>query len=202
MKLMKSLSVKMKLLQAIKPHRTSIKLMNLDKKHKILATASLDNSVYVYRAKSKEGIFQMEPIGYFEMNENVVNLVFKRDKTNIILLVALECHQIILINLNKLPTVTTESLIMKISDYPNYSLNLRPQLPADEEMKLINASFAENPDLETLLVVYSSTRKTIILELELEKDCLSEVERATINQLPDPPGQSNISVIRYEPWVN
>ena len=31
------------------PHRTSIKAMELDKKHKVLATASLDKCVYIYR---------------------------------------------------------------------------------------------------------------------------------------------------------
>ena len=101
MKLMKSLSVKMKLLQAIEPHRTAIKAMDLDKKHKVLATASLDKCVYVYRAHSREGIFQMEPIGYFQMENNIVNVIFKRDKDNVVLMIALDSHELVLINLEQ-----------------------------------------------------------------------------------------------------
>merc|ERR1711911_237598 len=115
---MKSLSVKMKLLQAIKPHRTSIKAMDLDKKHKILATASLDKCVYIYRAHSKQGIFQMSPIGYFQMEDNIVNVGFKKDKDNITLLIALDSQEIVILNLNELPDVTTENLIMSLDDFP------------------------------------------------------------------------------------
>ena len=92
----------MKLLQAIKPHRTSIKAMDLDKKHKVLATASLDKCVYIYRAYSKQGIFQMAPIGYFQMKDNIVNVCFKKDKDNITLLLALDSKEIVIHYLNDL----------------------------------------------------------------------------------------------------
>lgn len=201
MKLMKSLSVKMKLLQAIKPHRTSIKAMDLDKKHKILATASLDKCVYIYRAHSKQGIFQMSPIGYFQMEDNIVNVGFKKDKDNITLLIALDSQEIVILNLNDLPDVTTENLIMSLDDFPKSRIDLKSHLSLDDNMDIINASFhldAESPN--NVLVIFSNTSATLIAELTLSNDKSPEVEGAVINTLPPPPKQSKISVLRY--WLS
>ena len=199
MKLMKSLTVKMKLLQAIKPHRTSIKCMDLDKKHKILATASLDKSVYIYRAKSKEGIFQMEPIGYFQMDDHIVNVTFKKDKNNILLLMALDNDEIILINLNTLPDKTTENLVFSMEDYSYSKISLKSHLTLDKNMDLMNASFQNNSP-ENILVVYSNTTTTILAELTTKLGESSEIERAVINNLPPPPKESKISILRY--WLS
>ena len=196
MKLMKSLSVKMKLLQAIKPHRDSIKNMDLDKRHKILATASLDKSVYIYRAKTKEGIYQMEPIGYLQMDIEIVNVAFKKEKENMTLMIALENHQLILVNLNTLPHNTNANLQMSLKDYPNSTVNLANTLTLDQNMKLINASFnLKDPD--KILIIYSNKTSSVICELSLGGDC--DVSAAVMKELPPPPKQSLISVARY--WL-
>ena len=195
MKLMKSLSVKMKLLQAIKPHKTSIMAMDLDKKHKILATASLDKCVYIYRAKSSQGIFQMVPIGYFQMEENIVNITFKKDKNNIVLMVSLQNFQLININLDNLPENTISSLVMNLEDYSNEKIVLRNHLSLDEKMRLINASY--NQESDTILVIFSDSVCTLLTELHVKN---GNIDRAVMNQLPPPPHNTNISVLRY--WMN
>ena len=196
MKLMKSLSVKMKLLQAIKPHRTAIIAMDLDKKHKILATASKDKSVYVYRAKSKEGIFQMIPIGYFQMKENIVNIVFKKERKNICLMIALVNNQLLLLNLNNLSQTTTENLAMSIQEFPNNTLDLAEQLSISNDQKLINASFKDGCS-NVIQLIYSNNNKTVMAEVTTSDQDLSDIDSAHVNQLPDPPGHSQISILRY-----
>ena len=196
MKLMKSLSVKMKLLQAIKPHRDSIKNMDLDKRHKILATASLDRSVYIYRAKTREGIYQMEPIGYLQMEIDIVNVAFKKEKQNIILMIALKNHQLILVNLNNLPASTSANLQMSLNDFSHSAVNLGENLSLDKNMKLINAYF-KSKDPEKILVIFSNKSSSILSEISLGEG--SDVSSAVINELPPPPKKSLISVARY--WL-
>ena len=199
MKLMKSLSVKMKLLQAIKPHRTAIKAMDLDKKHKVLATASLDKCVYVYRAHSREGIFQMEPIGYFQMENNIVNVTFKRDKDNVVLMIALDSHELVLINLNKLPDKTTKNLVLPMQDYPHNKIKLQDLFTWEDDMDLINASFKLS-STESILVILSNTAATIMVELAPVAGQLLTFSKAEVNTLPAPPGHTRISVLRY--WLS
>ena len=197
MKLMKSLNVKMKLLQAIKPHRDSIKTMELDKRHKMMATASLDRSVYIYRAKTKEGIYQMEPIGYLQMEMEIVNVAFKKEKGKTTLMIALENHQLLLVNLDKLPLNTLANLQLNLSDFPSSTINLEENLSLDKNMKLINACFSLR-EPANILVIYSSKNSSIISELCLSED--STVDSAVINELPSPPKRSLISVARY--WLS
>ena len=128
----------------------------------------------------------MEPIGYFQMKDNIVNVVFKKDKENITLLIALDSQELIILNLNNLPDVTTENLIMSLDDFLTRRIDLVSHLSLDDTMELINASFHLNPEFpENVLVIFSNTTCTLIVELSLDDNV--EVQRAVINTLPPPP---------------
>ena len=186
----------MKLLQAIKPHRTALKLLRLDKRHKVLATLSQDNCIYIFRAKNIKGIFQMEPIGYFQMENSVVTIVFKKNKYKITLLIAMENKDVVLTDLTDLPNTTSASLRMSLEEFPCNTIKVPEIFELSRNIKLIDAifKFDESDDIRLL---FSNEMKTFLADIKL-----SDGGQATadVSELPSPPKQSNISVIRY--WLS
>ena len=194
MKLMKSLSVRMKLLQALKPHRTGVTALCLAPEHRLLASAGRDRTVYLYTLLPGEGVFQLQPLGYFQMEDSVTSIVFQRDPTSCVLLVALASHSLLLLQLSSLATSGPGALALPLATHCTATIQLPGVLQLEPGLSLLTASYSQDrPD--TVLLVFSSQEATQLAELVVGE--AGAVASSSCLSLPRPPRRATVSRVRW-----
>lgn len=99
--LTKAMTVTLKLLQAVKPHRTPIIKMAVDEVSKMMVTVSEDNILYIHKLVNTNGFYQILPQGYFELFSSIVNTVFQQPALEPNLMIALANGTIEFFNLEQ-----------------------------------------------------------------------------------------------------
>ena len=195
MKLMKSLSVRMKLLQAVKPHRTGVTALSLAAGQRLVASAGEDRTVYLYRLQAQEGVFQLEPLGYFQMELAITSITFRSDSA--VLLVALASEQLLLLRLDSLLVGSGAALALPLAHHCVATLTLPGALQVDSGLTLLSATYRQtSPD--TVILVYSSSVKTQMVELELSSGGEVGPLHPALT-LPCPPRRAAVTRLKF--WL-
>ena len=195
MKLMKSLSVRMKLLQAVKPHRTGVTALSLAAGQRVVASAGEDRTVYLYRLHALQGVFQLEPLGYFQMELAITSITFRSDSA--VLLVALASEQLLLLRLDSLLGGTAAALALPLHLHCVATLPLPGALQLHPGLTLLSATYKHaRPD--TVILVYSSSERTQMVELEVSAGGEVGALHPPLT-LPAPPRRATVTRLRF--WL-
>lgn len=141
---MKSLTVNMKLLQALKPHRKSITKLTSSQKHHVCASSSLDNTVFVYRLNTVNLLLKIVPIGYFGFSKMIVAINFHPTSETPLLMIGMEDGTLSFLDLNKLSQRPEEHVGLDLSVYKQSEVDLKQVFSQQEDLKLINVWYEEN----------------------------------------------------------
>jgi WD40 repeat protein len=198
MKLMKSLSVRMKLLQALKPHRTGVTALSLAPKHRLLASAGRDRTVYLYRLSSREGVFQLEPLGYFQLEATITSIAFRRECEAPELLVALGSESLLLLQLASLPEVGAAALALPLEEHCAARAVLPGTLCIPPKLELLSATYRQDRP-GAILLLHSSTTASQLTEVTLVESGELELAAGGALTLPAPPRRATLSRVRL--WL-
>jgi WD40 repeat protein len=128
MSLMKSLSVTMKLLQAIKPHRKPVLKISLSVDKHLAATASEEHTIFVFRLEFSGSALKLLPIGFFDFKQEIKAMDFIFNQDRISLLVGLANGQIHILDLTELPMRPIESVEIDLEQYKVKVFNIQEDL--------------------------------------------------------------------------
>ena len=180
--------------------------------HKMLASAGEDRSVYLYKVflvflvfqsslSSKvfavDGVFQLEPLGYFQMAASITSIGFRRDATSASLLVALASDQLLLLGLDGLLGEGSSELALALERYCTTKISLPGNLEVESGLVLITATYKQER-ADTIMLVYSSHEKTQLLETKIAPNG-EMVMASPALELPRPPRRSRVTRLRFWP---
>jgi WD40 repeat protein len=122
--LTKAMTITLKLLQAVKPHRSQIIRIAIEPMSQTLVTVSKDNVVYVHSLINSNGFYQINPMGYFETNICIINVAFQKSSVDPVLMIALANGMIQFFNLSQAPPKGSDSLKLDTSSALVKTINL------------------------------------------------------------------------------
>ena len=79
-----------------------------------------------------EGVFQLEPLGYFQMEASITSIGFRRDASSAMLLVALGSEQLLLLGLDDLIGEETSELALALDRYCTGKVSLPGSLEVEK----------------------------------------------------------------------
>ena len=129
--LTKAMTVTLKLLQAVKPHRSSIIRIAVDEISQMMVTVSKDNIVYVHKLINSNGFLQILPMGYFELSSSIVNTAFQPATAEPVLMISLEEGVIEFLNLSQALQKSADSLQLDTSLAIIKTIQLRDLLTSE-----------------------------------------------------------------------
>ena len=155
--LTKAMTVTLKLLQAIKPHRNPIIRIAIDAVSQTMVTTSNDNVVYVHKLTNLNGFYQITPFGYFGTSSCIVNIGFKQIAFEPILMIALSDGVIQFLNLSKTSPKSADSLQLETCLALIKTISIKHLLDQDP-METIETVFDIEDKLQcTFLTKYGKT---------------------------------------------
>ena len=153
--------------------------------------------ITIHQVFAIEGVFQLEPLGYFQMGASITSIGFRRDATSVSLLVALGSDQLLLLGLDDLVGEGSSELALALDSYCTSKVSLPGSLDVERGLVLITATYKQER-ADTIMLVYSSHEKTQLLEVKITPDG-ELVSSSPALELPRPPRRSKVTRLRFWP---
>ena len=167
----KAMTVNMRLLQALKPHRKAVRKIKAHLKINIAASVGNDNTIFVFRLNSQDCLIKVIPIGYFSFDQQIIAVDF-HPGNSIILMVGLEDGNLKFLDLNGLPNSQDEKVCLDMSQFLQDEIDIKTYFGKTEislfdvwyeKTELIQCTVKTKEGIE----LYSINKRTEIEELRV-----------------------------------